>query len=152
MKVIIYGLFKILWLKTLQRFDFNLYLTPTIGENYDTLMDKNKYYTLINLLDDPDRYVYQEVSKSLVDFGEEIIPELEKSWESSISDIVQLRIEEIMKQIHFETIKTEFEKWLKSEEQDIVEGAFWIAKYQFPDIKLLEIKYFLEDIARRIWL
>ncbi|MBN2521532.1 MAG: transglutaminase family protein [Bacteroidales bacterium] len=115
-------------------------------------MDRNKFSTLINLLDDPDRFVYQEVSKNLVNLGEDIIPDLEKSWENSINDIVQKRIQKIIKQIHFEGIKTEFVKWMNSDEQDIIEGAFWIAKYHYPDIRLLEIKYFLEDIAKKIWL
>ena len=115
-------------------------------------MKKKIYNTLINLLDDPDSFIYAEVSKNLVNLGVDIIPELEKTWENSIDDVIQKRIEDIIKQINFETIKNEFVKWLNSEEHDIIEGAFWIAKFHFPDIKLLDIKLYLEDIVKKIWI
>jgi regulator of sirC expression with transglutaminase-like and TPR domain len=116
-------------------------------------MNPNKEIdALISLLDDPDKEVYVEVFNNLINKGTEIIPALEKAWEMSPNQFIQERLENIIHKIHFESVKAEIIRWNRSNKQDIIEGAFWIAKYQFPEISFTEIINFIEKMVKEIWL
>ena len=102
---------------------------------------------LITLLDDPDPDVSKEVWKNLKDQGEKIVPELERAWESSFDETFQKRIENIIDDIQFTTTKKGLRKWYKNGSQDLIEGAYWIANFQYPELKFSEISQVIEDIA-----
>ncbi|MES2629563.1 MAG: transglutaminase-like domain-containing protein [Bacteroidota bacterium] len=107
---------------------------------------------LISLLDDPDGDIYNQVRDQLLSYGEEAIPELENLWEfSHFEPFFQDRILDIVHQIQFNAVKTGFEEWAKND-ADLLEGAYLINKYQYPESTKKGLEKEIDRISRTIWL
>lgn len=115
-------------------------------------MDTKKVKALINLLDDPDEEIFRTVKDSLIEEGNDIIPELEKVWETSMDLHLQARIEDLIQNIQLKSLKDGFKNWIKSDQKDLFEGAFLVAKYQYPDMKISDIQNQIEIIKKDVWL
>lgn len=113
---------------------------------------KIDFNALIKLLDDPDRRVFDEVSARLRDFGPAIIPELEKAWEGSFNQVVQERLENIIEEIQSSNTRKALAQWAGSASKNIFEGAFIIAKMQYPDLKYSDLDQSIEKIRKDVWL
>ncbi|HKL07781.1 MAG TPA: transglutaminase-like domain-containing protein [Bacteroidales bacterium] len=107
---------------------------------------------LFQLLDDPSTEVYHYVSKNILQQGEDIIPELEKVWETSFNEILQERIENLIQEIQFKATLNQLKAWKETGAKDIFEGAFWVAKYQYPELKVDTVKKTFDKIKRDAWL
>lgn len=107
---------------------------------------------LVRLLDDPDEEVYQHVEKKLFEYGGEAIRFLESAWEQSFDSLLQERIENIVHQIQFQTVKEDLKLWYLSGAFDLLQGALIINRYQYPDLDEQKIIIQLEEIKREIWL
>ncbi|MBE0653123.1 MAG: hypothetical protein IH594_04970, partial [Bacteroidales bacterium] len=70
-------------------------------------MKDKEIQALINLLEDPDERVNKAVSEKIREKGTEIIPSLEKVWETSMNQHLQQKIEELIQDIQFNFIKSE---------------------------------------------
>lgn len=116
------------------------------------MTDENKIRALLQLLDDPNEEIYMHVSKNIIKQGIEIIPELEKTWETSLNEILQHRIENLIQEIQFTTTQNKLIEWKESGAMSILEGAYLIAKYQYPDLKFEYIEKLFEIIRRDVWL
>jgi regulator of sirC expression with transglutaminase-like and TPR domain len=115
-------------------------------------MTNNEIYALITLLDDPDKDIYQAISQTLMDKGIEIVPDLEKAWESSPDSSVQDRIEYIIQKIQLNHIHSSLTVWLNNGAVDLLEGVFIIAKYQYPDLGFYEVVNAIDKIKHDVWL
>ncbi|PKP19386.1 MAG: hypothetical protein CVU05_11485 [Bacteroidetes bacterium HGW-Bacteroidetes-21] len=115
-------------------------------------MDKKKILAGIRLLDDPDENIYKAVKKSLTESGRDVIPLLEKTWEDSFNEKLQKRIEEIIKQINSVSIKNDLEAWLVSGSNDLIKGAWIIARTNYPDLDLEVIENKIRKIRSDAWL
>lgn len=115
-------------------------------------MNKSEVQALISLLDDPDEEVFGHIKDKLLSMGNNIIPELESAWESSFDTIMQNRIENIIHKIQFENILKEIVKWVNSPEQDLLEGAMLISRYQYPDLDEKKIRKKIEQIKQDVWI
>ena len=115
-------------------------------------MDKNKIISFIKLLDDPDPDIYKAIRNKFISLGIEVIPELEKVWEGELNELLQTRVEDIIHSIQFENIKKELANWFVEENNNLLKGIFWIAKYQFPDIEYEKINIAVEQIKYDVWL
>lgn len=115
-------------------------------------MDKKEIKALINLLDDPDAAVYEAIRIKLTQIGVEIIPHLEEAWETSLDELFQTRIENIIQEIHHSDIKKKLSSWANSEDHDLLEGAIIVSQFQYPDIDIDEVKEQIETLKKDIWL
>lgn len=112
-------------------------------------MDLNELKALIQLLDDTDRDVYEHVSQRLLVLGEPAIPHLEEAWESSFDHLIQQRIENIIHQIQFDSIFSKFRQW-KEKPDSLIEGAFLVARYQYPDLDEKPLRKMLQQMAKHV--
>ena len=115
-------------------------------------MDINEINALINLLDDPDSNVYNAIRNKLTQLGVQVIPYLEKAWETSLDELFQTRIENIIQVIHHTDIKNKLQKWNDNSEHDLLEGAAIISQFQYSDVKVEDIYEKIEKIKKDIWL
>lgn len=115
-------------------------------------MRKNKLEALITLLDDPDEAVFEMVEKQLLHADSKIINQLEQVWETSLDEMIQTRIENLIQQIQFKETRTKIHNWGTQEQVDLFEGFFLITRYQYPDIKLKYIKSKIQKISNDVWL
>ena len=107
---------------------------------------------LISLLDDPDTLIYNEVKNKLISFGDDVIPHLENAWETSLNQLLQERIEDIIHYLQFTSIKKGLMEWKNKPNHDLIEGAILIAKYQYPDLIEADIHSFINKLTQEIWL
>jgi regulator of sirC expression with transglutaminase-like and TPR domain len=115
-------------------------------------MKKSKLQALINLLDDPDKIVFELVEKELLKGNYEIIPALEEKWEISFDEHSQERIENLIQNLHFKQTKKLLKTWLNSKEKDLTEGFLLVDRFQYPDLNQLAIHQKTENIKKAIWL
>lgn len=115
-------------------------------------MNNNEIQALLTLLDDPDREVYEAISQNLLHKGITIVPELEKAWETSVNETTQERLETIIQNIQYESIKHNLENWKRSNKNDLLEGAYIVAKFQYPDLEYNSLNDEIEKIKKEVWL
>ena len=106
---------------------------------------------LISLLDDPDTSIFDDVSRKIISYGNDAIPYLENAWENSFDHLVQNRIEDIIHHLQFQNIKLELINW-KNSEQDLIDGAIIIYKYQYQDLEENNIVASIKQITQDVWL
>ena len=108
---------------------------------------------LVRLIDDPDELVYQQVRDELLKFGSEVLPVLEQSWEQDYYGLLfQDRIENLIHDIQFESVKAQLKTWLQAPDKDLLSGAIIIAKYQYPGLDAALLHERIQVIRRDIWL
>jgi regulator of sirC expression with transglutaminase-like and TPR domain len=115
-------------------------------------MNSKEIQAMINLLEDPDEDVFNTVFSNLLDKGPEIIPELEKAWENSADELYQERLEYLIQNIHLHEIEKDLINWIRSENSDILRGAYLIARLQYPDLRFSDINEPIEKIKNDVWL
>jgi regulator of sirC expression with transglutaminase-like and TPR domain len=115
-------------------------------------MDRNKIDALIALLDDTDIEVINAVTDNLLREGIEIIPQLEKVWETTLDEKLQERLENVIQNIQFETTKKNLKRWSHSGAKNILEGAVYLSQFQFPEVNFAKIDEEIEKIKNDIWL
>ncbi|MDR9398715.1 MAG: transglutaminase-like domain-containing protein [Salibacter sp.] len=109
---------------------------------------------LIKLLEDPDENIYFQIRKELIDLGPSVIPELENRWEeeSSLGLLFQSRVEDLIHDIQFNSVKKEIREWRDSDDHDLLRGMYLIAKYQYPDLTYEALDRAIESIKKEIWI
>jgi len=115
-------------------------------------MNNNKIKALISLLDDPDSEIINVVSDSLMQQGLNAIPELEKAWENTFDEVLQNRLGNVIQNIQLNYARNNLEKWIKTGAEYVLEGAFYIAQYQFPYINMKDLYREIENIRKDVWL
>lgn len=106
----------------------------------------------IKLLDDPDENIYQTIKNSIISDGIDAIPLLEKAWGNEYNPLIQERIEEIIKTIQFSHLKKLFEEWKLNGANDIIYGAFLVAKYIYADLQWASIETTINKIKKDVWI
>lgn len=107
---------------------------------------------LLQLIDDPDDEVYDTISEKLLNYGKEIIPNLENLWEHTTDEHVQERIEQLIHRVHFQDLQEELLEWSQSKRPELLRGAILVAKYQYPELDIPVILSLFDQMRRNIWL
>lgn len=115
-------------------------------------MKPNELNALISLLDDPDENVFVHIKTKIVSLGQDVIPVLENAWEHSFNPLLQTRIENIIHNIQFQHIAEELRIWAQTPQNSLFEGALLIAQYQYPDLDVLKMNKYMEQIKHDVWL
>ena len=113
---------------------------------------REKIKALIQLLDDPNAEVSSAVTRNILDHGMSILPDLEAAWERSPDHNYQERIVGLIQEIQTRSANTELRKWLDSEQHNLINGVYILAKYQYPALAFSEIEDPLEKIIKDVWL
>lgn len=111
----------------------------------------DKIKALVHLLEDPDARVYDSVARNLIDLGTDIIPELEMAWEQSSEPLKQQRIENLIQEIQSITVRESLSDWRKND-KNLFEGAFLVAKYQYPELNFMDLDKKIANISKDAWL
>lgn len=115
-------------------------------------MPDNELIALIALLDDPDKEVYNAVSENIINHGSSVVTLLEKAWEASSNELAQRRIESLIHSIQLNTTIENLTRWVNLGAIDLLEGAFYLALYQYPDLQFTTTEKAVEKIKKDVWL
>jgi len=108
---------------------------------------------LIKLVEDPDPIVYHQVKEKLISYGKEVLPRIEQTWVKVVdNDYHQERLNDILREIQLEDLKTDLKNWKESSTRDLLKGAIIINKLQYPNIDQTEIEEEIELIKQKVWL
>lgn len=107
---------------------------------------------LFTLIDDPDQEVFDAVSEKIVDYGKNIIPNLEHLWETTPNEDTQTRIEMLIHRLHYRDLTEDFRQWSISGHHDLMLGAMLTCKFQYPEISTAPVLQEIEKVRRNIWL
>ena len=115
-------------------------------------MEQNKIEALIALLDDTDSEVINAVTDNLLKQGIGVIPQLEKVWETTLDEKLQERLENVIHNIQFDTTKNNLRSWCTNGAVNVLEGATFLAQFQFPEITFEKLDAVIDKIKNDIWL
>ncbi len=116
-------------------------------------MRSNEINALISLVEDPDPSIFSHVKKELTSYGENVIPQLEMYSEANFySELFQLRIEELIRSIKYETVQEGLKEWKNTEDCDLQEGLILLNKYFDPSLDEMELNRSIARIRQDIWL
>lgn len=116
-------------------------------------MSQEDLKAMVSLLDDNDQEVVSIVENNIKNLGSEIIPFLEKEWESNgLNPILQKKIEDLVHNLQYGNLKAEFKDWKENQNHDLLKGLWLISKYQFPELTLESLASELKKIQLEVWL
>jgi len=114
-------------------------------------LDEKELKALVSLLDDEDRDVVIHVEERIISIGNAIIPYLEEEWENNFNPEVQRKIEDLIHTLQFDLLKDKLAAWKDNGGEDLLEGAWLVATYQYPDLELEYLKKELEQLYYDCW-
>jgi hypothetical protein len=114
-------------------------------------MKKKEIKALVSLLDDDDHTIVTQVEEKIISLGNDVIPFLESEWENSFNPIIQRKLEELIHTLQFDQLKTRLIEWKENGYNDLLEGMWLVATYQYPDLKLESLRKEIEQMYHEAW-
>lgn len=115
------------------------------------MLKEKEIKALVVLLDDEDHEVVSHVEEKIMSVGTSIIPMLELEWENTFNPIIQAKIEDLIHELQFELLKERFLDWKETGSDDLLEGLWIVATYQYPDLEIEELRTELEQLHQELW-
>ncbi|MCL2413986.1 MAG: transglutaminase-like domain-containing protein [Bacteroidales bacterium] len=112
----------------------------------------SKISALIKLIDDPDEQVFWQIKNEILSMGSIVIPSLESALISASDGNFIERVNEILSEIQNESLYQNFENWLKSEEQDLLELMILVEQIRDFNFSRQSIIEPVAQIKMDIWL
>lgn len=117
-----------------------------------SMESKNEIAALLNLIEDPDKEVFEAVSNRIISYGHSIIANLEDLWEHSADIMVQQRIENLIQELRFNDLKYDFRQWTDAPHNELLPGSLLVAKLVYPELQSGKAIQDIERLRRNIWL
>jgi len=116
------------------------------------MLNPSEVKSLIRLLDDPDKEIYEHVHEKLLSLGPVAIDYLETAWEESLDPVQQERIPNLVHEIQFGIVTNDLKLWYQGGAFDLLQGVLIINRYQYPDLDEQKVINQIEAIKRDVWL
>ncbi|MFT7379743.1 MAG: regulator of sirC expression with transglutaminase-like and TPR domain [Bacteroidia bacterium] len=116
------------------------------------MIDEKELQSMLYLLDDSDERIVEQIETKILSLGLDVVPILERQWPIEESTTRQERMIELIKIINQNTLVNSLEKWLDTEEQDLMEGLLIINKIVNPNVDRKVIDKMLDKIKLDAWL
>ncbi len=113
-------------------------------------MEEKELQALIKLLDDRDDKIYRIVRQKLLNAGDEVIPVLKEKRKTTVNEFLKKRLNSIIRISVLKSVRKEMKAWGNKKDNDLLYGAFLVAKSQYPEIKFESIKKKIDKIADEI--
>jgi regulator of sirC expression with transglutaminase-like and TPR domain len=105
---------------------------------------------LVQLLDDPDKAIFEQIKNKLLDIGPNCIPQLEiVRFEENYGDLFKERAKELIHEINFKKVLLDHEKWLK-QPMTLIDGIMHIDQYFFPNVTKNYIDHEISEMVKDI--
>jgi regulator of sirC expression with transglutaminase-like and TPR domain len=92
------------------------------------------------------------IEQQIRTLGPSIIPVLELEWENeSLNPILQTKIENLIHDFQWQSVKTRLQLWKESGGMDLLEGMWILATYRYPDYSLEQLKLEMDQLYYEVW-
>lgn len=115
-------------------------------------MQESEIKALISLLGDEDPEVRTHVHQKIRELGDTVIPYLEQAWEEKFHTGDQKIIEDTIHTLQFEHLKARLLHWKNTGGEDLLEGMWLIATYQYPDLDISHLRSKMDYLYYECWL
>lgn len=116
-------------------------------------MTPAEFKALVTLIGDDDPEVRDHVRQQVIDMGDEAIPFLEQALDDAAFDEpLQDELVGIIHQLQFELVKQRLTNWMLLGGDNLLEGMWIIATYQYPDLELNTITQVIDDLYYKAWI
>ncbi len=116
------------------------------------LENNSEIRALVSLLDEPDERIYLDIRNKLLDYGTDVLPILESTWENTFNEDVQERIESLMHSIQYVKVYDELKVWINNEEHNLLDAYIIVSRFQYPDLDEMDIIEQINKLKRDVWL
>jgi regulator of sirC expression with transglutaminase-like and TPR domain len=107
---------------------------------------------LIKLLDEPDETAFGLIRNQIFSIGPDALAPLEKALENTFDNLVQERIQEIIRKLNQENLYVDFVNWLNLGSDDLLKGFILVTKTQYPALDEEEIRITIEQLKMDVWI
>ncbi len=114
-------------------------------------MSPSEFDSLISLLDDTDESVIVAVQNRLREGGLEVVPYLEKVWQTSDNSRVVRILEHLIHDIRIGSITDDLLKWKKNGAKDLFTGVAIYNRLLFPNVENETLRARIASICKPIW-
>lgn len=114
-------------------------------------MKETELKALVSLLEDDDNDIVDQIERKIISIGSPIIPFLEEQWERSFNPILQKRLEDLIHSMQYDVLRDKLVAWRESGAEDLLEGLYLVATYQYPDLELEKLRQDLEQLYYDAW-
>lgn len=115
------------------------------------LINEGELKALVSLLDDDDTEVSTHVEGKIMSMGTSIIPFLEEEWEKNFNPTIQGKLEDMIHALQFEQVKERLQVWMDTNEDNLLEGLWLVATYQYPDLEYGKLSKDFEQLFYEVW-
>ncbi len=116
-------------------------------------MNESEIKALVTLLDDDDHEVVQHVETRLRTLGGAVIPLLEDHWQGNgLNPELQKKIEDLIHDLQYNTVIDRLVAWKDNGHEDLLEGMWIVATYQYPDLSIDKLRQNINDMYFDAWL
>jgi regulator of sirC expression with transglutaminase-like and TPR domain len=116
-------------------------------------MNESEIKALVTLLDDEDHEVVQHVENRLRTLGGAVIPLLEDHWQGNgLNPELQKKIEDLIHDLQYKLVIDRLVNWKNNGHEDLLEGMWIIATYQYPDLSFDKLRQYINDMYFDAWL
>lgn len=115
------------------------------------MITESEIKALVQLLDDEDQEVVSHVEDKIMSLGTSVIPILELEWESVFNPLIQEKIEDLVHELQFELLQERCLDWKETGSENLLEGLWIIATYQYPDLEFEELVKQIEQLYHEVW-
>ena len=115
------------------------------------MIEEKELKALVSLLEDEDDEVVAHVEQKLMEIGTSVIPLLEQEWEVCFNPLIQGRIEDLIHTLQFELFQERLADWKAHRQEDLLEGLWLLATFQYPDLELEDLQQTLHQLYVEVW-
>jgi hypothetical protein len=108
---------------------------------------------LLDLIDDPNNEIVEHVCEKIIAQGEAVIPELEYYLHHKTFGQNEIStLNRIIQEVQFNVIQKQLKEWKTGTEKELLEGLYILTKFQYPELKIEELKDAIDYYKKDIWL
>jgi hypothetical protein len=115
-------------------------------------MNNNEIISLLRLLEDPDKSVYEIVRGKILENGEFFRIYLENYHSFSSNNLGIERSENILDEIFWLKFEKKLKDYAANPEPQLAEGVFLIETYFNRDVDINQIEAYFDSILREVWI
>ena len=115
-------------------------------------MNKHKIESLISLVDDKDKDVFELVQGQIIELGKEVLPLLNNAIDQSSNDLMTARLSNLINQLNLIKAREEIREWKSHNSRNLYEGLSILACFQYPKLDIEKITRTINKIRQELWL
>lgn len=116
------------------------------------MLNKHKIESLISLVDDKDKDVFELVQGQIIELGKEVLPLLNNAIDQSSNELMTARLSNLINQLNLIKAREDIREWKNHNSRNLYEGLSILACFQYPKLDIEKITRTINKIRQELWL